>query len=77
MATVYRDPILDELRQTRERLLAESGDTLDGLVARLQREERQSDREFVRVPDRTGPRAVVADSSISARDAQPLSRETR
>ena len=42
------NPILDELHATRERLLAEAGGTLDGLVAQLQRDERQSDREFVR-----------------------------
>lgn len=42
-----KNPILDELRETRERLLAEAGGTLEGLVAQLQRDERQSDREFV------------------------------
>ncbi len=39
-----KNPILDELRDTREKLLAESGGTLDGLVSRLQAEERESDR---------------------------------
>jgi hypothetical protein len=48
-----KNPILDELRETRERLLAEAGGTLDGLVAQLQRDERQSDREFVRPRSRT------------------------
>lgn len=48
-----KNPILDELRQTRERLLAEAGGTLDGLVAQLQRDERRSDREFVRPKRRT------------------------
>ena len=38
------DPILDELHATRERLLAEAGGTLAGLVARLQREESESGR---------------------------------
>jgi hypothetical protein len=38
--------ILDELRMTREKLLAEAGGTLEGLVARLQRDERQSGRAF-------------------------------
>jgi hypothetical protein len=42
-----KNPILDELRQTRERLLAEAGGTLEALVAQLQRDERQSGREFV------------------------------
>ena len=41
-----RNPILDELHKTRERLLAEAGGTLEGLVAKLQREERCSGREF-------------------------------
>ncbi len=39
-----KNPILDELRATRERLLAESGGTLSGLVARLQAEQAASDR---------------------------------
>jgi len=37
-------PILDELHQIRERLLAESGGTLAGLVARLQKEQQASGR---------------------------------
>jgi ribosomal 50S subunit-associated protein YjgA (DUF615 family) len=48
-----KNPILDELRETRERLLAEAGGTLDGLVAQLQRDECQSDREFIRPRSRT------------------------
>ncbi len=43
-----KNPVLEELRETRERLLADAGGTLDGLVARLQRDERESGREFVR-----------------------------
>jgi hypothetical protein len=35
---------LDELHETRERLLAESGGTLATMVARLQREESTSGR---------------------------------
>jgi hypothetical protein len=38
------NPILDELHATRERLLAESGGTLSGLIARLQAEQAASDR---------------------------------
>lgn len=58
-----KNPILDELRETRERLLAEAGGTLEGLVAQLQRDERQSDREFVRPKSRTHqcPGAVQSD----------------
>jgi hypothetical protein len=37
-----QNPILDELRVVRERLLADAGGTLDALVDRLQAEERQS-----------------------------------
>ncbi len=43
-----KNPILEELRETRERLLADAGGTLDGLVVRLQRDERESHRAFVR-----------------------------
>ncbi len=43
-----KNPILDELRETRERLLAEAGGTLEGLVAQLQRDQSRSGREFVR-----------------------------
>ena len=39
-----KNPILDELRGSREKLLAESGGTGDGLVNRRQAEERVSDR---------------------------------
>lgn len=42
-----KNPILDELRSTRERLLAESGGTLDGLVSRLQDEQRASGRRII------------------------------
>lgn len=38
-----KNPILDELRQVRESLLAHAGGTLDALVDRLQTEERRSD----------------------------------
>ena len=38
------NPILDELRETRERLLAESGGTVSGLLDRLRREQSESDR---------------------------------
>jgi len=39
-----KNPILDELHETREQLLKEAGGTLDALVDRLQAEEAQSDR---------------------------------
>lgn len=42
MATTQR--ILDELHAIREQLLVESGGTLEGLVARLQKEQQLSGR---------------------------------
>ncbi len=47
-----KNPILDELRKTRERLLADAGGTLAGLVAQLQKDERASGREFVEPKER-------------------------
>ncbi len=38
------NPILDELRQIREKLLEDAGGTLDGLVDALQEEEKKSTR---------------------------------
>jgi hypothetical protein len=55
-----KNPILDELRETRERLLAAAGGTLDGLVAQLQRDERQSNREFV------GPKRGANEAAFQA-----------
>ncbi|HTU92546.1 MAG TPA: hypothetical protein VMF69_20865 [Gemmataceae bacterium] len=55
-----RNPILDELRETRERLLAEAGGTLEGLVAQLQRDELRSGREFARPKGRTEERSPAA-----------------
>ena len=46
------DPILEDLRATREQLLVESGGTLAGLVSRLQKEQSESRRK-IWVPRRT------------------------
>ena len=43
-----KQPILDELHAVREQLLAESGGTLTGLVARLQAEQESSGRTILR-----------------------------
>lgn len=43
-----KQPILEELHAVREQLLAESGGTLAGLVARLQAEQKSSDRTILR-----------------------------
>jgi len=43
-----KQPILDELHAVREQLLAESGGTLAGLVARLQAEQEASGRTILK-----------------------------
>ena len=43
-----KQPILDELHAIREQLLAESGGTLAGLVARLQAEQVSSGRTILK-----------------------------
>ncbi len=43
-----KQPILDELHAVREQLLAESGGTLVGLVARLQAEQQTSGRTILK-----------------------------
>ena len=67
------NPILDELRLTRERLLAEAGGTLHGLVAQLQRDESQSDRAFVRLKPRTSQSAAAANSGLAKGESQSSS----
>lgn len=42
-----KNPILDELRETREELLAEAGGTLAALVAKLQEDERTLGRRVL------------------------------
>ena len=42
-----KQPILDELHAIRDQLLAESGGTLAGLVARLQAEQKSSGRTIL------------------------------
>jgi hypothetical protein len=60
------NPILESLRETRERLLAESGGTLDGLVARLQAEERRSGRAIWQ-PVKRPPQSPPAPEAPAAR----------
>ena len=70
ICAMTENPILDELRKTRERLLAEAGGTLEGLVAQLQQDERRSDRKFVRPKTRTSRSAGAAKSGVLAIDNQ-------
>ncbi|MBS0261240.1 MAG: hypothetical protein JSS02_04730 [Planctomycetes bacterium] len=68
-----KQPILDELHAIRERMLAESGGTLAGLVARLQAEQAVSNRPIrkARQPLR-GPDAPQSGSAtVDAPPSQP------
>jgi len=65
-----KNPILDSIRETREKLLAESGGTLAGLVARLQSEEKSSGRT-VRETRRTNGCTGAADSAVSSGESSP------
>ena len=59
-----KNPILESIRETREKLLAECGGTLTGLVARLQAEEMASGRTIREIP-RTDGRTEAADLVVS------------
>jgi hypothetical protein len=65
--------ILDELHAIREQLLAESGGTLEGLVARLQKEQRESGRIIMK-SRRTKHRIEVADQPIPDGGSTPTTR---
>ncbi len=67
------DPILEDLHATRERLLAESGGTLAGLVARLQKEQSESGRRIWE-PRRTKDCTEVADSAVVDGGSSPATR---
>jgi len=66
-------PILDELHSIREQLLAESGGTLAGLVARLQKEQKESGRIILKTR-RTKDCSEVADRPISDSNTTPATR---
>ncbi len=68
-----KNPILDELHAVRERLLAESGGTLSGLVARLQAEQEASGRIILRTR-RTKDCTEVADIAVRDGDSSPATR---
>lgn len=65
-----KNPILDELHKTRERMLAEAGGTMAGLVARLQQDERLSGREIVRPKSQINRRTGAAKSVVVAVENQ-------
>ena len=64
------NPILEELHETRERMLAEAGGTMEGLVARLQQDERLSGCKFVPPRSRTTRCPVAALSGLVAEEKQ-------
>ena len=67
------NPILDELHAVRERLLAESGGTLSGLVARLQIEQEKSGRTIIKTR-RTKDCTEVADNAAGGGESSPATR---
>ena len=68
-----KDPILDELHRTRERLLEDSGGSLTALVARLERDQVNSGREL-RDARRTKHCIEVADRPIPDGGSTPATR---
>ena len=58
-----KQPILDELHSIREQLLADSGGTLETLVARLQNDQQASGR-IIRETKRTKHCIEVADQPL-------------
>jgi hypothetical protein len=65
--------ILDELHSIREQLLAESGGTLESLVARLQKEQKESGREILKTR-RTKHCIEVADQPLPDGGSTPATR---
>lgn len=65
-----KDPILDELHATRERLLLDAGGTLAGLVARLKQEESESGRRLWE-PRRTKSDIEHSDLPVSEKGSVP------
>lgn len=49
---VWRDPIVEEVRAARKRLLKEAGGTLEGLIAMLREAEDKEPWRFVSLPPR-------------------------
>lgn len=68
-----KDPILEDLHRTRERLLEESGGTLASLVAKLERDQVKSGREL-RDARRTKHCIEVADQPVPDGGSTPATR---
>ena len=54
---LFNDPLVDEVHETRERLLAECGGDLDRLMDRLQSREQEDCSRIVRDPRELKPSA--------------------
>ena len=68
-----KDPILDELHETRRRLLAEAGGTLEGLVADIQKRQRESGRKIL-ATRRTKDSTEAADNVVADGESSPATR---
>ena len=68
-----KNPILDDLRSTRERLLAESGGTVTGLLDRLRADQAASKRPEYKPANHAMQRSGGGDVSASG-DSTPAAR---
>ena len=66
------NPILDELHETRARLFDEAGGTIEALVAKLQRDEGRSGRQFVRLRGPTEQNTSVSVPGIPVIEVRPM-----
>lgn len=53
--SLFKDPLIDEVHETREKLLAECGGDLDRLMDRLQSREQEGYSRIVRDPRELKP----------------------
>lgn len=68
-----KNPILDELHATRERLLAESGGTVSGLLERLRADQANSKRPMWKPANHAMQRSGGGDVSASG-ESTPAAR---
>jgi len=68
-----KNPILNELHATRERLLAESGGTVSGLLDRLRADQAASERPIYKAANHAMQRSGGGDVSSSG-ESTPAAR---
>lgn len=68
-----KNPILDELHATRERLLAESGGTVSGLLDRLRADQAVSEHPIYKAANHAIQRSDGSDVSCSG-ESTPAAR---